>query len=369
MKKTTLVTLAAIAAMTFSAAAASFDDAMRQAIQGAVDQAKVALAQSSIPKTSAISALPISGDREEYAEGLLKIAVTDAGKTFVARNAEDGVFNEILKEMAWDERKSDMLDPATIDKFGALKSTQILLSGTLRVIESASTHVFAEIELHAFSIKTKEHVWGGVFAKRYYIPGDKMAKGLSEIPVQIRSVMQEKLTSLAVKSLQAQDKLAAVKTVAYVPFSGDVDFYSTYIFRDAVTKTDLAMRNLGLNTVGEARVLLRDKPLEADALATGALRDISIEPVVEKSTPNSTVWRVNVEFQAAIENAATGDILWSDTVLASSEFTEKLGLWGWVCANLPWIAEHQGLAVAGGIVAIIVLAVLFRMIAAATRVR
>lgn len=319
-------TVLALAAV-LSLRAFAFEEPVRQALQGAATDVQSALsAASAVPAGKPVAVLPIPGDDARYVEGLLKNAVTAAGKTCVVDNDDDSAeLRRIYAEFAWDERKADMLDAATLDRFGKLKSTKVLLTTFLRACDKSASHVFVELELHAYSIETKEHLWGGTFAKRFYLPGENAPEGLSEIPAEVRDVMREKLVAKLVESLKSQKKLSTVKSVALVPFAGDFDQYATYLFRDAVTKTALTPRDLAFKTEGEARSLLHDKPAQADALSLGALRGLSRTKIA--SAPWFFEWRVDAELQAAIENTENGDVLWSATIAADETYRALDGKW------------------------------------------
>ena len=292
---------------------------------------------SSIKAGEQISVLPLANDGDKTVEGLIKIAVTDAGKNYV-EGTTDPFWNEVLKEVEWDERKSDMLDQNTLVKFGKLQATKILVYGSVRAAEVSNGRVFVEIELHASSLTTKQHVWGGVFTKRIYAPGGSTPVGISEIPVETRISMQQLLTKQAETSIQRQSKLKGLKTVAFVPLAGDIDRYATFIIRDAVTRTELAPKDMDLMTLGEVRQIIREQPQVADGILYGALRDLSMQ--IASQSWRTTTYDVTAEVQASIENS-TGEILWSDTLLASSQYSVTKSWRVWIYEDvLPYLSTH-----------------------------
>jgi hypothetical protein len=331
-----------------------------QALQAVCDEIAAELKGVKALDGKTVAVLPIAGDRSDTFADMLRIAVTKAGKNCVT-GKEDPLFDEIVKEITWDARKSDILDEATVSRFGKLKSAQTILTG--RVLLSGDERcVFVECELHATEIETKRHVWGDQFVKRIYQPGVKGVKGLSEIPVEVRKVLQEKLTAKLVQSINEQQKLKGFKTVAFLPLAGDIDAYVANIVRDAVVKTALTPKNLDIRTLAEARLILRDKKLEADGLLYGALRDISFDTYTEGRKSGMTV---NVEIQACIEKAGSNEQVWSDTLLVSeSSESDLAGLEG-LLADYPFL-PMAALAVLG---ALFLLIVLKKILGAATRVR
>ena len=333
-----------------------YDETFRQAVHGAVAEAKAALAATDkVPGDAALALLPIDGDGDGWIAGILKIALSAAGKSCVTAK-EEPLFAEILKEIEWDERKADILDAKTVDRFGKLKSAQALVSAQVRHASKSGRYVFFELELHVTSIATKAHLWGGVFAKRYYVPSDEV-QGLVKMPVQAREAMQKLFREKAASSLKAAAKLKGLKTVAFLPVASDVDGYVGNSLRNAFADTALVTKNLDLATMGEARILFRDLPAEqkdgADAICSAVLRDFSATQI--SSTPNSKTYRVVADVQACIERASSREQLWSDTILVSTEYTESLGWWDLLCNWFPILLAWPWLVVVVPLVVIVAL--------------
>jgi len=345
----------------------AFDENMRQAVQAALADVATSLRAAPIPPGTPVSVLPIARDQDRYVEGLVKNAVTAAGKTYVEAR-KDPFWGAVLKETEFDERKADMLDPATLVTFGKLKATQILMYGIVREASTSGNRVFVEIELHASSLVTKQHIWGGVFAKRYYLPGSRDVQGLESFPPEVRETLKRGLGELAMASLgRQQAKLTGLKTVAYVPLAGDIDQYATFIMRDAVSRTSLNPKNLDLNTLGEARQLLRDQPVQADALLYGALR--SAQQRALSHTFATTNFEVTAEVQACIENATTREILWSDTIQARATYDTQTTKWSiWADRIHPYLVNHP-LAWIIPLGILVLLVVIAKFVRANTRVR
>ena len=359
--------VAAVAWMAAAQTAVPVDEHYRQAVQGALTDAQAALRTAAIPADAAVAILPVAGDQDGWIAGQLKIALTAAGKRCV-EGKEDPMWNEILKEITWDTRKADMLDPATVDRFGKLKSAQVLLYAFIRGTSRNERCVFFEVELHATSIAEKRHLWGGIFAKRYYIPASGTEeKGLTDIPVSLRNVMQGKFREAIIASIKGAPKLAGVKRVAFLPFAGDRDHYAADIMRDALARTELTTVNLDIATPTEARLALRDKPDQADALLYGSLRELSMTPV--STLPTEKKYTLTAEIQVCIEKAATREQLWSDTICVSEPFTPEYGWWERLCTLFPALRGKPFLAVVIPLAIVIVLVVVRMFIKAATRVR
>lgn len=364
MKKIIMGCAAALA-LAAGAQSLNYDESYRQAVQGAMDEAESAIAASPIPAESAVALLPIAGDADGWLAGQLKIALTRAGKTCV-EGKEDPMWDEVLKEIEWDERKEDILDAATLDSFGKLKSAQVLVYAFVRSRDLTDRYAFFEIELHATEIATKRHVWGGVFAMRHYKPGFEDVGRVGEIPVDLREAMQTKMRDALAKSINESEKLGAVKSVAFLPLTADVRDYALSIVRDALARTKLTPLNLDLKTLAEARMQLRDKPGQADGIMYGALRDLSVR-VVEDG-PKGKVWEYCAEVQLCVESAARAQ-LWSDTVLVRERYSEDAGFWGTLCYIFPFLKDRPWLAVVLPLGILVALFVFGSLLRAMTRVR
>ena len=341
---------------------------MAIAINDAVADAQKSIAASSqIPSDKPIAILPLSGDGNDSVLGLLKSALTSAGKTCV-EGKEDPMWGEILKEIEWDERKEDILDPDTLDKFGKLKSAQYLMYGCVRRVASSERYVLVELELHISSISTKEHVWGGTFVRRHFAPGAE-PDGALGIPAEVRLALVDGVKAKLAASLAKSAKLGSVSKVAILPVAGDIDQYAEGLFRDVLSKSSVTPVNLDVTTRAEARFAVREGGGKGDAIAYGALRDLSAKVVETKPTGEKTC-AATMELQLWIERAATREIVWSDTVQFVKEFeTGARGWWNRLCAVVPFFADHPTAIVWLPLAVLFGLIVLMMFFKAMTRVR
>ena len=333
-------TAVSVLAMTAALALKALDGAAYQALQAINDDVVSELSGVKALDGKTIAVLPIASDESGLFGDMLRISLTKAGKKCVT-GKEDPVFAEIVKEITWDAYKSDILDEKTVSKFGKLKSAQVIITGRIYLSQDERC-VFAETELHATDIETKRHVWGNQFATRYYMPGTKPVKGISEIPVEVRKVIQEKLTAEIIRSIGGQKKLEGFKTVAFLPLAADLDAY--------------------VGTLAEARIALRDKKLVADGLLYGALRDISFEKRGKGLKSGS---KINVEIQVCIEKAGTNEQVWSDTLLVSEKVENEIDSIEALLDEYPFLPKAL-LALLG---ALVVLVAVRKFLNAATRVR
>jgi hypothetical protein len=288
---------------------ASLPDEVRQTIHQVGKDVQAALAGSGIPKDQTLSLLPLSGDQGQYVAGVLKNAITAAGLPFV-EGKDDPFWDQVLAEVAWGERKADMLDPATLNRFGRLKAARLLLYGAVRDIAFDGRKGFVEIELHVSSIETKQHLWGQVFARRFYLAQDM--QGVVNLDDDARQVLRQVMEQ-ARESLGRSPRLAAVHTVVMASLSGDIDGYAATLLAGEITRIgSLTLRDVDVQTLAEARQLLRDNPATADAILHGAVRDLHREPVSRDAKGDLS--KVRAEVQLRLLSAASGDVLWAETV-------------------------------------------------------
>ena len=313
MKKTLALFFLSAAMCIFAQQGLTED--VRQALYGAIDQSEAALKTAPFGnKTVAI--LPIPGDASGLIAGRLKNILTRQGFTCV-EGKEDPMWNEIIKEIAWDERKDDILDAKTLVKFGKLKSAQILLYGRIRLLDKNSERVYAELELHATDLATKQHIWGGNFAYRFY--KSEKIRGIISLDNSLRMLLKKNFEAVR-QSLQSPEfagKLGNVKTVSVIPLAGDIDQYLTGLAIETLTRTNHQPKNPRIPSLSQLRASTRDGQLESDAVFYGAVRDLCRSATENKALPGKRIessFVVNADIQLFLEDTKTGVILWSKTI-------------------------------------------------------
>ena len=336
MKRTlcTLTLAASIAAVTTTASAA-FPEEVRQALRLCSADIQAALAKSGLPQDAPIAILPLKRDADNYALGLLKNAATGAGLQCV-EGKEDPFVREVFKEIEWDERKDDILDPATLAKFGSLKAAKLLMYGMVREVSSGNGRGYAELEVHVSSIETKQHLWGSVFARRFYDP--QLPVGPVDLLPEVRQAIGDSFNRLTT-SLRAAGKLRDVHSVLLVPLAGDVDQFVTGLAEKTLAATPYSPKRLDVKTLAEARALLRDDPKAADAILFGAVRDLSRRVMHEY--PDRTEYQINASVQLSIQASPSGDVLWSDTAETAQPYSVYLTWWEMVRKYGPFVLFHK----------------------------
>lgn len=314
-----------------------FSAEVRQTINEALADAARDLAQAGIPAGEPISVFPIRGDEDGFVEGILKNAVTGAGLTYV-EGREDPIYNEVIAaEIEHDARRADILAPDTLDRLGELKSTRLLLYGAVREAVKTERQIYVEIELHLTRIRTKEHLWGDLVTRRVYLPSD--VTGIVTLDAQIRRLLQESINR-NVDSLRGNDRLQALPNVAIAPIAGDIDGYVGNLVESLLSSAQVTPNRIDVATMGEIRNVLRDDPQAPAAILTGAVRDLSRE--LRLTRPLERIYELTAEVQLRIEEAGSGNVLWSETILAQRDYTDRIGIWDFLQANILYVAMAVG---------------------------
>lgn len=326
MKKILTLIIMALVALTASAFANDngflANDNARQALYGALDQAAPVLKNAPFGKNP-VAILPLKKGHTILA-GRVKNLLVNAGFVCV-EGKEDPMWDEILKEIEWDERKEDILDPETLAKFGKLKAAKILFQCDIRIVDENADRVYAEIELRATDIATKQILWGNTFAYRYYV--GKNVQGIIALDNDLREILgvgfDEAKGSL--NQPQIAEKLNHVKTITIVPLSGDIDSYMTGLATNMISQTKYSAKNPFIPSLTQIRAAGRDGSLDSDAVMYGAVRALHKTNPVEKQVGKKfvTTYEVFAEVQLFIEDAKTGNILWSKTVSRKKQISSE----------------------------------------------
>ena len=212
-----LVLSASVRAVAEEAPASfSFDE--RAVLREIADDVRFALAEAGLPATLPVSTLPVQGDRERYLEGRLKNAATGAGRNYV-EGRNDPMWNEIVAEIKWDELKDDLLDEETLTKFGRLQAARVLVYGRLFLDTDKKGRPRAELQLHAASTETKQHVWGGTFLR----PDRKAGPGgnVGEPAVYAQESVESLLTAAVATFADEENRLDYDFAERLIPIAAD----------------------------------------------------------------------------------------------------------------------------------------------------
>jgi len=295
--------------MVSSICFAGFGENTRQALQEAVNNASADIARDpTVPAGETIGIMPITNDKNDFVVGILKSSLTKAGYKCVELKDSD-FWEEIQDQFAWDTRKADILDQATLLEFKKLMGTQMLLYGVVREASENIEKVYVETEFHISSLETTRHVWGGVFSRRNYLTADTI--GLVTLKPKVKEILTDVVGQVA-KSMNAAPKLSDTKSMMVIEIAGDMENYVKGLLFEVMTnQTNFSPRDLGVRTLAEARQVLRSEPDRADAVLYGSIRNLSRK--LKSELPLKKTYTITAELQFTAENVQTGDILWSVT--------------------------------------------------------
>lgn len=291
----------------------------RMAVREAVLNAESSLKKAPFG-SEPVALLPMAGDVDGIVSATLKNLLTKVGFNCV-EGKEDPMWDEIIKEIEWDERKDDILQPATVVKFGKLQAAKILVYGGVRIVDQNAERVYAEVDLHATNLTTKQHIWGGAFASRVYFGVN--VNGIIALNNKLRQLLKKNFDEArdSMRQPAAAGRLANVKTVAVVPLVGDIDQYMTGLAVDMLTDTNHGPKQPAVPSLMETRVAVRNHSLACDAVFYGYVRGLSVTQTVYRQLPKEEKVEAsctyNADIQMFLEDAATGTILWSKTVTMS----------------------------------------------------
>ena len=327
MKKYLITFITAILFVNLAAQTISgFDisrDEIRQTLDIAIGKAAASLKNANFASQGVV-VLQMPGDPSGIMSGRLKNLLINNGISCL-EGRNDPMWNEIIKTVAWSERKNDILDAETVVKFGKLKGAQILFYGTIRSISSNAERIFVEVELNATEVATRKIIWGGNFSHRLYI--GKNITGNISIDNNILNLLEKNFNSAltSLKSGEFPATLQHIKSVSVLPLSGDVDSYMTGLAIKVLTQTPYKPRFSAISSLTQFRMAVRDNTVKSDAVLYGAVRDISrgeIEIEETNDKKKKSTFKVYADIQLFLEDLKTGNVLWSDTIRMSEEVVE-----------------------------------------------
>ena len=298
------------------------DDDYRQAVYGALAKAEEPLKTAGFGKQP-IAIVPLRRGHDLLA-GRLKNMLNKAGFICV-EGKEDPMWNKILAEIEWSDKKSDMLESSTIVKFGNLKSVRILFECDIRLVDKNEDRVYAEIELRGTEVSTRKVLWGDTFTHTHYIGKD--IQGIIKIDRQLNAVLKKNFAD-AQKSLTSpmhSEKMRHVKTITVIPLIGDINAYMTNMAIAMISQTKYIPKNPHIPSLRVVRSSARDGSLGCDAVFYGYVRSFHMTNPVESQEGKQikTSYNAVVNIQFFVEDAKNGNILWSATVDLDEPISSK----------------------------------------------
>ena len=296
---------------------------VNQAIDLALKQALPALKNAPFGK-GGITILQMPNDTNGILSGKLKTLTIQAGLTCL-EGKSDPMWNEIIKEIEWTERKTDILNPQTIAKFGKLTGTKILLYATIVNITKNTERIYVQIALHATDVHTREHIWGATPTYRYYFHKD--VKGIVSLDNKLKKLLRKNFEE-AQKSLNSK-KIQGIKSVTVLPLAGDIDQYVTSLARELVNSSGMNVAAPQIYTYAQfaqLRSINRINNAGSDAILYGAVRDLKITVIPQNEyTSDKKVkmtYDVTADIELFIEDVKNGLRPWSKNIHLTERVSE-----------------------------------------------
>lgn len=197
MKKALIAVMAAGMAL-WAAGAMAADDAgraeerAREALRAALDAAQEGLAESPIEAGTPVALLPVKGDKDGRAARRLRVALYGAGKTLVEGPTDtDPMLRKVMETIDWEELKTGILAPETINRIGQIQGAKVLLWGRVETTGTEKRPV-VELELFATEVPTAKQLWARVFSSEAPLPSGPEASVIPEhVPLNAGVVAEE----------------------------------------------------------------------------------------------------------------------------------------------------------------------------------
>ncbi len=135
-----------------------------EALEDAVSQAMRDLRASGVDRSLKVAAVPLDGDEDDRCYELTRNALTAAGFEVFNRQAHE--WQPLLDEIDWGQRRGDVMDPATIQRFGDIQGVAAVFYGrlldreTVKTDDGAAGITLVRLNLHASMVETGRHAWG-----------------------------------------------------------------------------------------------------------------------------------------------------------------------------------------------------------------
>ncbi len=131
----------------------------RNAMDNAVSKIAVDLSKTKLD-IKRIAVIPLRNDTEDrYAEQAVKQAVTRSPYQLYAR--DEAEFNELVKEIEWNVRKEDVMDPEKVKKFGKIAGVDAIMYGVVwdKGVNMWSIRGHSKLTLNVANVETGQIVW------------------------------------------------------------------------------------------------------------------------------------------------------------------------------------------------------------------
>ncbi|HUW33973.1 MAG TPA: hypothetical protein VM223_20380 [Planctomycetota bacterium] len=109
------------------AARADDQEALQRATDSAIAKIADGLGKRNVADVKTVAVVPLRGDEGDYATSGLRSATTKSSYGVFTR--DDPTWDMLLGEIEWGTRREDVMDPATVQKFGKIAGVDAILYG------------------------------------------------------------------------------------------------------------------------------------------------------------------------------------------------------------------------------------------------
>lgn len=240
---------------------AAFASAASRAVDYAAEDAAFstvkALRDSNVA-AQRIAVLPLAGDRAELSTLLRSelVRYSDYYEFYVRNDAE---WNGLLSEIEFGDRRGDVMDAATIQKFGKVKGVDAILYGAVR---EASTEENGDgrvrLNLMLADVETGQQLWAGMIEGEYL--------NLTPPDTVLQRAAVTSAEAAAKEFAQVKSRLGTLDILIF-PLVKDRTDFSDVVSAPFVNQGDRSIRffkDLGLQK-GHRKVLTMVKGRQADS--------------------------------------------------------------------------------------------------------
>ena len=142
----------------FTSISAYADETSDKAAQEAITKAMDSLSAQEFPQVERIAVLPLRNDPDKAITDILKIAVTKTKYDIILRDDEE--WAELLRNIEWETRREDIMNPDTVKELGGILGVDALLYGTVKEIDEAFIRTKVRLNLNLANVQTGQLLWG-----------------------------------------------------------------------------------------------------------------------------------------------------------------------------------------------------------------
>lgn len=142
----------------FISISAYADETSDKAAQEAITNAMDSLSAQEFPEVVRIAVVPLRNDPDKAITDILKISVTKTKYDIILRDDEE--WAELLKNIEWETRREDIMNPDTVQELGGILGVDALLYGTVKEIDEAFIRTKVRLNLNLANVQTGQLLWG-----------------------------------------------------------------------------------------------------------------------------------------------------------------------------------------------------------------